>query len=162
MQTFWWLGSLDLTFICVFEFCLNLRCVFPGRLFLTWIPWLLSVWGLWYQFCEHCCPHNVPSSAHTHPAEECLTTDLIDCLVCFVWGASEEGLAQRQIGLLEYTQTHSHPILYHSCHSTLFLFAMFGNSPQHHLFYGLHFYVLDILDILKYIYYAWILFCLGH
>lgn len=64
--------------------------------------------GILVSVCEHCCPHKVPSSANTHSAEECLTINLIGCLVCFVWGASEEGLALRQIGFLEYTHTRTH------------------------------------------------------
>lgn len=56
-----------------------------------------------FQFCEHCLPHNMHTSAHTHSAEECLTINLIGCLVCFVWGTSKEGLALQLIGFSEYT-----------------------------------------------------------
>ena len=62
-----------------------------------------------------------------------LTFNLIGCFVCFVWGASEEGLALRLIGFLEYTPlplslssflTPLPPsILHHSLHSSIFLFS---------------------------------------
>lgn len=57
----------------------------------------------------------------THPFSwgMSLTIHLIGCFVCFVWGASEEGLALQVIGVLEYTPpsplfpytSHSRPIL---------------------------------------------------
>lgn len=83
----------------------------------TCATWLRSPLGFWYQFSEHCWPHSVPSLAHTHihihSAEECLTINLIRCLVCFVWGVSEEGLALWLIDFLEYTPLSSsliHPL----------------------------------------------------
>lgn len=74
---------------------------------------------------------------HTFSWGMSLTIHLIGCFVCFVWGASEEGLALRLIGFLEYTPLSSflsHPplILYHSsctlssfCPHSPFLFTFF-------------------------------------
>lgn len=37
------------------------------RLLLTWIPWLLSVLGFSYRFCQHCCPQYTLSSTNIQP-----------------------------------------------------------------------------------------------
>lgn len=105
------------------------------RLFPTWISWLLSVWGSWYQFCEHCCPHKVPSSANTHSAEECLTIYLICCLVCFVWGASEEGLVLRQKGFFWiHIHTHtSYPVSFFSFLTLSYVLQKLTISPALHI-----------------------------
>lgn len=100
-----------------------------------------GTWIFWYQLCALLTTQRALIGTHTFSWGMSLTINLIGCFVCFVWGASEEGLALRLIGFLAYTPLSSflytfssHPVSFLECLSSFFspyfLFA--------HIFFTLH------------------------